>query len=1324
MSKHRVLRAMAIIVPAALLVLFSVGVIILHSAAFQTYALHKIERTAAERTGARVHVQQMAVKWIPLAVELIGVTARAEDSFVDGSNDGEKPLLRVKRLQISLEPWALLHHQVRIRDLAIDQPAIYVHTHKDGRNNLPTPPRPKQASEPSSFSVEAGHLLIRDGLLQYDDLQTPLSAELQGFWTQVSFNRLTKSYTGSVGYETGQVRTASIRPFDHKAKMQFTADAQRCTIEKLDLVTMHSNVSARGVVADYANPVFSGEYNAKVVGDDLRQILKNATLPSGEAALQGRVDYRMAAGASWADRTVVEGRLDSGGLFAPIGSQGDVSGPANVRRIALRAVHGTYRLERGQLSINELRAEALGGTLRSDSDVIDLVRNSGRVRVSIKGARFQQVVQIAAVRSPETAQISALADLNVDASWKDTPSKAIAKLQGRFRRDPSAPLNAIPIEGNVALVYDAASNRASFQPSTLQTDSMELSANGVVSRNSSLNVRLESRDLHQLGELVALLTPAETSRRITAYDLRGTGDLVGNVSGDVSDPHFDGQLSFNDLEISRTKWRRVKARVAMDSRSVAGSDCSLVSATRGRMTFSGKSLLARWNPDPNAPLTLQARLDQVSIVDLRHLANMDYPVEGSLNGEVSVSGTYLHPEVRGHLELIKGVVYGEPLDSFSVKTVADKQVIRLDAQARAPAGELTTHLEYESSAKRYKVTAGTNQLTLEKITALTRQIDDLSGQLTAEVSGTGTLDNPQLNGRIRIPDLQLRGESLKNVDAGVDVRNKHTEFSLRSTVEQTTIDAKGTVESTPGYPADVTVDSGKVPIGPLLARLLPPGDSQSVSGEMELHATLHGPLRNPTQLQGQAEIPTLRLQAKNIGIASAGPVRINYRSGVVEIAHAEFKGEGTDLKLWGSAPVQGPGNLNFNASGDVDLTLLQPFTGGGHSSGKVNVQVRAEGTKDKPAIDGNVKIMDAVYTSDSLPIGIETLNGELTVTGNRINVSKLSAKAGGGTVTVTGTAAYGSSPQFNLAMKAESVRIRQSGVRTVLGADLNWNGSTDGSALNGRVTVDKLAFNEGSDLSEMFSQFGNDTTVQPSPFARNVKLNVAVQSSQSLNLASSQLSIAGSADLNVRGSLADPILLGRISLTGGEIFFLGKRFEIDTGSVAFSNPVRTDANVSLHVKTTVEQYNITANIVGPIDRLQTTYTSDPALPTADIINLLAFGQTTAEAASKGATPASVGAESAVASAAGGQVASQVQKLTGLSQLTLNPFGGTASNPGSQVSIQQHVTGNILLTISTDVTNAQNQSIQIQYRVKRNVAVSALRDENGGYGFDVRYHKDF
>jgi translocation and assembly module TamB len=1313
-SRHRILRWLLVVVPLAVLILFAGAALVLHSQAFQAYALRKITQSASESTGAQIHVQSMAVKWYPLAIELSGISAQNPAAI------SETPLFSANRVQVSLEMWALLHRRVEVHDLVVDHPIVDIRTESDGRTNLPTPLQSDQSTS-SGFAVRIGHLVIQNGLLQYDDRRIPLSVELRGFRTQVSFNRLTNSYKGNVAYDVGRLQTASTRTFDHRAEMRFDADARHCTIEQITLSTMHSQFGARGELTDYANPVFTGNYESRVVADDVRWILRNAPLPSGEIALQGKLNYRTAAGPTWADRTVLEGQLESAGLLVS-----DYQSRATVR-----AVRASYRLDRGQLRLKDVRADAFGGHLTSDSSVVDLVHNSGRVRWSVRGASVEQAVQAAIVNPPQTPQIAALADLDIDATWKNTPSNAIVRVTGNFRKAPETSTSradgvsaaAIPIEGHIALDYDSARNRASFQPSTLRTGSAELTANGVLSRDSSLQLRLMTHDLHQLGELISAASPPSVSQRISAYDLHGAGELSGNLSGAVSDPRFDGQISFTDLQLASTKWRTLKAHFRLDSQALAISDGSLANAAQGRLTFSGKTQLAHWALDPLAPLSLQARIDQLSAADLQHIAASNYPVEGMLNGELSVSGSQQHPAARGDLELSKGVVWNEPISSLSVKADADKQTIRLDADARASAGDLSVHVEYEPSTRRYKVSASIKQLILEKVTALQSSMNDVTGHLTADVSGAGTIDSPQLSGHVQMPELQVRGEKFQQVDAHIDVRDRHTEFRLRSAVEQTSIDAKGTVELTPGYPANVTVDSGKIPIGPLLAQFFP-ATTQSTSGQMEVHASLRGPLQNPAQLQGHAEIPTLELQTSNFSLANAGPVNMSYRAGILEIAAAEFKGQGTDLRLSGTVPLEGPGNLNVSANGDVDLAILQPFTNGGHSSGRVTLKLHALGPTTKPAIDGRVKILDAVFSSDALPVGIESLNGDLSIAGNHIDVSNLSAKAGGGTVAVTGTAVYGPTSQFNLALRADSVRIRQNGVRSVLGADLSWNGSSDSSTLAGRVTVDKLAFNSGSDLSEVLAQFSDDSTVSdPSSFARGVKLNVSVQSSQNLNLASSQLSIAGSADLNARGTLAQPVILGRISLNSGEVFFLGKRFEIDSGTIAFSNPARTEPVVNLHVKTVVQQYNITANLVGPIDRLKTTYTSDPALSTADIINLLAFGQTTADAASKGATPASVGAESAVANAVGGQVASQVQKLTGISQLTLNPLAGN-QNPGSQVAIQQRISGNVLLTFSTDVTSAQNQSIQVQYQARKNVTVSVLRDENGGYGIDVRYHKVF
>ena len=91
--------------------------------------------------------------------------------------------------------------------------------------------------------------------------------------------------------------------------------------------------------------------------------------------------------------------------------------------------------------------------------------------------------------------------------------------------------------------------------------------------------------------------------------------------------------------------------------------------------------------------------------------------------------------------------------------------------------------------------------------------------------------------------------------------------------------------------------------------------------------------------------------------------------------------------------------------------------------------------------------------------------------------------------------------------------------------------------------------------------------------------------------------------------------------------------------------------------------------------------------------MLTSGQTAEESATNN-TPASTSAESVVASGVAGQVSGKIQKLAGISQLTIDPLAASnTADPASQVSIQQRVTGNILLTFSTDVTSTQATTVQ-------------------------------
>jgi translocation and assembly module TamB len=396
------------------------------------------------------------------------------------------------------------------------------------------------------------------------------------------------------------------------------------------------------------------------------------------------------------------------------------------------------------------------------------------------------------------------------------------------------------------------------------------------------------------------------------------------------------------------------------------------------------------------------------------------------------------------------------------------------------------------------------------------------------------------------------------------------------------------------------------------------------------------------------------------------------------------------------------------------------------SSGQLSFNINSYGARSDPNVRGEVQIANANFTMADMPVGLSKGNGTLALTGDRLNITNFEGVVGGGKVTARGGVAYHPSLQFDLALSGQGIRLLYpDGVREGLSVNLALTGTPEQATLRGQVNVDQLSFAPDFDLSSLTSFASGGAEEPPSRgFAANLQLNVAVRSTQNVNLVSRTMSASGSANLRVTGTAAQPVLLGRINLTGGDLIFQGNRYILQGGVIDFVNPSRTEPNVNASVTTTIQQYNIGLRFEGPLDRLRTSYSSNPALPPADIINLIAFGKTQ-EAANATGTTANLTAEQSIASAVSGQVTSRVQRFVGLSQLSVDPtLGSSQQNAGALITVQKRVTSKIFVTFQTDVTSTQQDVIQLQYQATPRVSLSGTRDQNGGFGFDTRITREW
>jgi translocation and assembly module TamB len=394
----------------------------------------------------------------------------------------------------------------------------------------------------------------------------------------------------------------------------------------------------------------------------------------------------------------------------------------------------------------------------------------------------------------------------------------------------------------------------------------------------------------------------------------------------------------------------------------------------------------------------------------------------------------------------------------------------------------------------------------------------------------------------------------------------------------------------------------------------------------------------------------------------------------------------------------------------------------------LKLNINSQGATTSGELGGEIDVVDANLASVGAPVGLQHANGVLKMTTDRLEISKFDGSIGGGAVTAQGAIVYRPSIQFAMGATAKGVRmLYPQGLRESVDANLRLTGSTAQAQLGGSVNVTDLSFTPAFDLSTFVGQFSSGVAAPAgSGFSQNLQLNIAVNSTSSANLVSRSLSVAGSANLQVRGTAAEPVILGRVNLSGGDVILNGDRFVLTGGTVQFVNPSMTEPVLNVALTTTIQEYKIDLRFNGPTDQLRTRYTSDPSLPPADIINLLAFGQTT-EASAMNATPANQQAESLVASQVSSQVTSRISKAAGISQISISPVlagGTTAGPPGANLTIQQRVTGNLFVTFSTNVATTQGQTIQGQYQVSPRVALSATRDPNGGFALDTLIKKSW
>jgi translocation and assembly module TamB len=1300
----------AIVIGAIVLVAIAATLVLLRNQGLHGWVLAKIVQQASEATGAGVELDNFDVHLKTLTADIYGLTIHGTEAA------GEKPLLQIRKATVGLKIISILHRQVNLSELLVEDPVVNLTVNKDGHSNLPTPPPSNSKSSTNVFDLAVGHVLLTNGVIYMRDQKLPVYANLFGLRTEISFSQLEKRYSGTVEYTNGTIDYGALRPLPHALEAKFDASPSEFNLKPLVLRLGGSHVLLDATVRNYGStPVANGRYDVLLHTQDFAGLASAST--SGDIRLAGTMDYRDVANQPMLKNAKLDGDINSNGL-AILTDQAVMK---------IQKLSGRYELADGNFKATGFAVNLLNGTLKADGTVRHLdTTPQSEFHVALAGVSLQALKSSLRSYSNQSVPMTGTINAQADAGWIGSISNLRASstvvMHGAVVAANQSKSQSFPLNANVRINYDGPRSVISIPTGNIQLPATTITAQGEVGNHSNLAIKAVSTNLHQLLLLANGLQSSSANSNSNSSSLanvQGALTLNAVVQGTLQNPRITAQLNATKLQVNQGQFSSLQLALAANPSEVSIQNGSLSALPRGQLQFSAHAGLRRWAYVPSGPITASLHVRQMPLAMLDQIATKSYPITGDLNGDVQLEGSELNPVGQGRLEISKARVQDEPLQNVVLQFNASGGTIR--SQVREGSNKAT--LNFTPKTKAYEVKLEVPPLEVSKLHAVQAKNLGVKGKLSITADGAGTLDNPKLNASVRMEQLEVRGTNASQVKLDLNVADHNAKFALNSTGGPANLRGNGTVRLSPGYYTQASLDTSRFPLDPLLAMYMP-SRPNGLSAETELHATIRGPLADKTKVEAHLTIPTFETKYQALQLATTGPIRVDYANSVVTLQPSGFKGTDTAFQFQGGIPLAGSEKMSLTVKGSIDLRLAQMLAPDLLASGKISLDVSAAGTVKNPGVHGQIKIQNAAFATEAAPIGIDRLNATMQVSDTSVQITDAAGDLGGGQVRFGGSVIYRPELQANLSLSGKSVRLRYpDGMRSVFDTDLTLTGNAQGSTLGGRVLIDSISFTSDFDISTFMGQFtGVSSPPTGQSFADNVKLQIAVQSSSQLNAGTAQLGIEGQANLRIIGTASDPVVVGRTDIASGDIFFERRQYHFEQGVINFVNPNKTEPVLNLLITTTINQYNLNIRLTGPIEKLQTSYISDPPLPPIDIINLIARGQTTEGA------PASLGASSVLAqglSQVESTVGNNISKLTGVAGLQIDPLiGGNSTNPSARLGLQKRVTKNFTFTFSTDVTQPQNEIIQGEYQLNKRWSVSVVRDESGGFAVDGRFHTNF
>ena len=429
--------------------------------------------------------------------------------------------------------------------------------------------------------------------------------------------------------------------------------------------------------------------------------------------------------------------------------------------------------------------------------------------------------------------------------------------------------------------------------------------------------------------------------------------------------------------------------------------------------------------------------------------------------------------------------------------------------------------------------------------------------------------------------------------------------------------------------------------------------------------------------------------------------------------------------LSGGIRYNGPSGVLFSLAGLANQQL----------SGPIAVAADFGGRVDAPQLNGLIRADALTYDNETYGTRLTRMAIAGRFTNDRLEITRLSAAAGSGTVQAQGSVGFSAASGYPIDIRAtlNNAQLARSDAlgATATGTIAVTNSKASGGSITGDLRIPEARYEiirqgqaEVAELtgvrrkSDIVKAAGVAPPAAPSGL---FKLDLRVRADNRLFVSGMGLESEWEADMRVTGTSAAPRVVGRLQIVRGTYSFSGKRFEVTKGDVRFNGGPIADPDIALTATTTTSDVTVTINVAGTGQNPRITFTSTPALPQDEVLSRLLFGSSVTNLSPIQAIQLAAALNSLRGSGGGLNPLGKLRSATGIDRLRI--LGADeATGRSTSLAAGKYITRNVYVEIITDARGFT--ATQLEVSLTKALSVLSQAGSFGGSNATVRYKKDF